>query len=83
MYLRGRLPGLVGDELTEGEGGVDVVFRAGGANLREVVGGGENLAFGQRDVLLPPRYYEHRLLAADRSLDVGVGLGAQGLDLAT
>ena len=82
-YLRGRLPGLVGDELTKGEGGVDVVLRAGGANLREVVGGGENLAFGQRDVLLPPRYHEHRLLAADRSLDVGVGLGAEGLDLAT
>ena len=82
-YLHGGLSGLVGDELSEGEGGVDAVLGAGGADLREVVGGREDLSLGQRHVLLPPRHHEHRLLAAHRGLDVRVGLSSQSFDFTT
>ena len=45
--------------------------------------GREYLPLGQSHVLLAPRDDEHRLLSADGGLNVRVGLGAEGLDLAT
>lgn len=56
---------------------------AAGADLREVLGGREDFAFGLGHVLLASGHHEHWLLAAHRSLDVGVGLGSQRLNLAT
>ncbi len=48
-----------------------------------MVSRGQNFALGQVDVLLAAGDNKNGLLAADWSLDVGVSLGAQGLDLAT
>lgn len=58
------------------------VVLARSANLREMLGGRQDLTLGLGDVLLPAGHDEHGLLAAHRRLDVRVGLGAQGLDLA-
>jgi hypothetical protein len=81
-HLNGGLARRVGHQLTEGQRGVDVVL-ARGADLGEVLGGGEDLALGEPDVLLAAGYDEDRFLAPYRGLDVGVRLGAQGLDLAS
>ena len=56
---------------------------ARGANLREVIGGCQNLPLRCRHVFRSAGDDEDWLFATDRGLDVGVGLGPQCLDLAT
>ena len=52
------------------------------SDLGEVLGGGENLSLGFGDVLLAARHHEHGFFATNGRFDVGVGLGAESLDLA-
>ena len=47
-----------------------------------MIGGELDLALGRDHVLAAPGDHELGLLAAYRRLDVGVGFGAEGLDLA-
>lgn len=75
------LPGGVGHQLTQGQGGVDVVF-ARGSNLGKVIGRRKDFAFGGADVLLAAGDHEDRFLPAHGGLDVSVGLGSQGFDFA-
>ena len=56
---------------------------AGGTDLREMLGGRQYLALRAGHVLLAPGHHEHRLLAAHRRLDVGVGLRSERFDLTT
>ena len=81
-HLGRGLTGLVGDQLSEGQGGVDVVLGSGGPDLGEVLSGGKDLALGQGDILFPAGDHEDGLLPANRCLDVGVRLGAECLDFA-
>lgn len=61
--------------------GAEIVL-PGGSDLAKVLGGREDLSLGLGDVLLATGHHEHGLLAPHRSLDVGVCLGPQRLDLA-
>ena len=67
-----------------GEGappGAGAGLAAGRPDHGEVLGGRHDLPLGHLHVLAAARHDEHWLLPAHRGLDVGVGLGTQGLDL--
>jgi len=50
--------------------------------LREVFGGTKNLSLRGRHVFWPAGDHENGLFSTHWSLDVGIGLGTKGLDLA-
>jgi len=73
--------GGAGEALSAGSDDAAAASRR--ADLGEMLGGREDLAFGGADVLFAARHDEDGLLTAHRCLDVRVGLGPQCLDLAT
>lgn len=85
-HLYGHVSGDVGGRAGRGAGSgaetCQVAFTRG-ADLREVLGGGKNLALCFGYVFLPSGYDEHGLFAADWRFYVGVRLGSQSFDLAT
>lgn len=75
-HLRGHVSGRAGGRRGRG------AALARRSDLREVLGGREDLALGARHVLLPARHHEHGLFPSHGRLDVCVGLGAESLYLA-
>lgn len=81
-HVSGDVGGWAGRSACSGAQTRQIVF-TGRPNLREMLGGRQNLTFRLGDVLLPSGHDEDGLLPAHRGFDVRVGLGAESFDLAT
>lgn len=81
--LKSYLDGHVSRDSRGGAQWTQSATLAGRTQRRKMIRSAQDLSLGAANVFLAPSDDKHRLLIADRGLDVGVGLGTQGFDLAT